>query len=316
MRRWDVETRVRRSRLRWLALVLAALFSLGGAVAVQADLGQAPSVAAQCRRVYVVRQGDVLSQIAARFRVSVRSLARANSIRNVNRIYVGQRLCIPGKKKARPKPTPTPKPWPPPAAAIEVFSPVAEGVYHSPIEIIGFSRTFEGAVNIRLKDAETGEVLAERIAAGGGVKYDFFHTYIRFETLQEGESSAVLELFEIDARSGAEINKVIIPIVLIPGQRMLDVFTPRVGQKWRPTGKVSGYSWTFEGGVVIDLQDRNGSLLQQTTSIGGAIMYDLFSADFEFAPSSPTPALISVYGVSPRDGRRIDETRIPVTLLP
>ncbi len=47
-------------------------------------------------RVYIVRPGDTLSGIAARFGVSLSALARANGIRNPSRIYVGQRLVIPG----------------------------------------------------------------------------------------------------------------------------------------------------------------------------------------------------------------------------
>ena len=45
--------------------------------------------------VYVVRPGDTLSGIAARFGVSVAALAQANGIRNPSRIFVGQRLRIP-----------------------------------------------------------------------------------------------------------------------------------------------------------------------------------------------------------------------------
>jgi len=47
-------------------------------------------------RTYVVRSGDTLSGIAVRFGVSLSALASANSIRNPSRIYVGQRLVIPG----------------------------------------------------------------------------------------------------------------------------------------------------------------------------------------------------------------------------
>ncbi len=48
----------------------------------------------RCERVYVVRIGDTLSGIASRYRVSVYALMNANNIRNANRIYAGQRLCI------------------------------------------------------------------------------------------------------------------------------------------------------------------------------------------------------------------------------
>jgi lysozyme len=46
--------------------------------------------------VYVVRGGDTLAAIAARYHTTVAVLARLNGIRNVNLIFVGQRLRLPG----------------------------------------------------------------------------------------------------------------------------------------------------------------------------------------------------------------------------
>ena len=63
------------------------------------------------KRVHVVRWGETLSGIAARYGVSVRALMRANGLRSANRIYAGQRLVIPsrgggGKPVAAPAPAP------------------------------------------------------------------------------------------------------------------------------------------------------------------------------------------------------------------
>jgi predicted chitinase len=44
---------------------------------------------------YLIRRGDTLSQLAARFNTSVRALANANGIKNVNLIYAGAQLRIP-----------------------------------------------------------------------------------------------------------------------------------------------------------------------------------------------------------------------------
>ena len=44
--------------------------------------------------VYIVKRGDTLSQIALRYKTTVASIARINGIKNVNLIYVGQRLII------------------------------------------------------------------------------------------------------------------------------------------------------------------------------------------------------------------------------
>lgn len=45
---------------------------------------------------YTVQAGDTLSKIAARYHTTVQAIAQANNIRNVNLIYIGQRLSIPG----------------------------------------------------------------------------------------------------------------------------------------------------------------------------------------------------------------------------
>jgi lipoprotein-anchoring transpeptidase ErfK/SrfK len=47
--------------------------------------------------VHVVRRGENLSMIARRYGTSISAIVKANGIRNANRIYVGQRLRIPGK---------------------------------------------------------------------------------------------------------------------------------------------------------------------------------------------------------------------------
>lgn len=46
-------------------------------------------------RIHVVRAGEILSNIAQRYGVNLYTLAAANGITNVNRIYAGQRLVIP-----------------------------------------------------------------------------------------------------------------------------------------------------------------------------------------------------------------------------
>lgn len=45
--------------------------------------------------IYVVRRGDTLSQIAARYGVTSAAIAQANGIRDASKIYEGQRLVIP-----------------------------------------------------------------------------------------------------------------------------------------------------------------------------------------------------------------------------
>jgi len=59
--------------------------------------------------VYIVQTGDWLAKIAARFGVSISAIMAANGITNPNRIFVGQRLIIPGAGGS-PAPAPAPQP--------------------------------------------------------------------------------------------------------------------------------------------------------------------------------------------------------------
>jgi predicted chitinase/LysM repeat protein len=70
---------------------------------------------------YTVRSGDTLSGIAGRYGTSVGAIAQANGISNPNRIYVGQRLTIPGGGAA-PRPN-----NPPPTGGVNGPRPVPPG---------------------------------------------------------------------------------------------------------------------------------------------------------------------------------------------
>ncbi len=59
--------------------------------------------------VHIVRRGENLFRIALRYGVTYRALAAANGIANLNRVYVGQRLVIPGRGAA---PAPPARPAP------------------------------------------------------------------------------------------------------------------------------------------------------------------------------------------------------------
>jgi LysM repeat protein len=71
-----------------------------------------PSPPTGCYKTHVVKRGEYLKVIAARYGVSVTAIVNANGIKNPNLIYPGQRLKIPTECKPEPKPTPSPTgPW-------------------------------------------------------------------------------------------------------------------------------------------------------------------------------------------------------------
>jgi hypothetical protein len=90
--------RIMRLSLVLVILLLASL--LVGSFPVLAD------------GVYVVQRGDTLYSISRRYGVSMWELARVNGIADVNCIWVGQVLHIPGGGGPGPAPGPGPGPEP------------------------------------------------------------------------------------------------------------------------------------------------------------------------------------------------------------
>lgn len=65
-----------------------------------------------CTKIHVVKRGEYLKVIAARYGVSVSAIVRANGLKNPNLIYPGQRLKIPCESSSPKPPSPSPsKPW-------------------------------------------------------------------------------------------------------------------------------------------------------------------------------------------------------------
>jgi LysM repeat protein len=75
-------------RIVLFSLLLALLFSV-----LPPEPAWAETVV--CKAFHVVRRGETLTQIANQYEVSVAHIVQANGIRNPNRIFPGQRLCIP-----------------------------------------------------------------------------------------------------------------------------------------------------------------------------------------------------------------------------
>jgi LysM repeat protein len=77
-------------------------------------------------RVHVVRAGDTMYGIAARYHVSLTKLLAANKLKNAHLIYIGQRVAVPVAASAAKPATPAPAATPP--AGYTVSSKTAKAV--------------------------------------------------------------------------------------------------------------------------------------------------------------------------------------------
>lgn len=97
-------------------------------------------------------------------------------------------------------------------ANIKVFNPKEGEEVGLPLKVKGEARVFEDTVNIRLKE-KTGEILVEDITMTQSQEIGQFGPFEKELSYPLPKTNeGVLEVFQISAKDGSEIDKVIIPI--------------------------------------------------------------------------------------------------------
>jgi LysM repeat protein len=88
-------------------LGLVAAFVLVAVMVITPAIGAASSGSSACVDTHVVKKGDTVAKIAHENGLSVAAIVNANHLPSADRIYVGQKLCIPGGGHPKPDPKPS-----------------------------------------------------------------------------------------------------------------------------------------------------------------------------------------------------------------
>lgn len=100
--------------------------------------------------------------------------------------------------------------------AIVVKSPQPEDEITSPVSVSGTADVFEGAVVIRILDAEGQELaaIAARSSCGTGCRGKFSAT---LAFVAQERQAGFVQVFEANAEGGPPASLVEIPVTLVPG---------------------------------------------------------------------------------------------------
>jgi sirohydrochlorin cobaltochelatase len=231
---------------RNLITLLAVIFVLGAPASVLASpyppLSDKPPGSeytnADGQLVYVVAKGDSLWEIAAKYGVTYQDFAQANSLRDINLIFVGQELIVPGQAQAAPSApaapeTPAAPSVPAPPAASASFE---EGVNDSdaivnttPAEkvmlVVSFGTSFNqsrqltiGAIEAAFKAAYpdyqirrsfTSQIIIDKLAERDGLNVDNIEQAMD-RLVQDGVKEVVIQPTTV--MSGYEYDDVIAAI--------------------------------------------------------------------------------------------------------
>ncbi|GEM_PF-1365900 len=149
---------------------------------------------------YIVQPGDTLLALAARFNVKMWDIARRNGIWNVNLIFVGQKLLIPGGGEESPAPKAD---APEKQADIVISSPTDSAKVTTPVTVTGWGRGTENQLAVDVLD-ETGAVIGQGFVTVNAEvgQYGPFTGEITF-TAPATEQLGRIAVYRVSARDGA-----------------------------------------------------------------------------------------------------------------
>jgi hypothetical protein len=95
---------------------------------------------------------------------------------------------------------------------IMIDTPRKSDSVSSPLIIKGEVRVFENIISIRIL-AKSGKILAETTTYADSPKVGQFGKFQKDVTFYPTEKEGTLEIYQISAKDGSEIDKVIVPII-------------------------------------------------------------------------------------------------------
>ena len=127
---------------------------------------------------------------------------------------------------------------------ISVRHPRPHDLVDDPVEVAGVGTGFEGTLQARLRDHAGAEIAQKHFQAGGTGIWGNFFFRIDVPGVPDRPRGS-LEIFELSAEDGTEIDKRVIPIVF--GRALVDPFTGFTTHTVAPGDTLSEIANAFYG---------------------------------------------------------------------
>ncbi len=288
-------------------------------------------------RIYIVREGDALSQIAQQFGVSEQELISTDHLRmqygNIL-IYRGQRLIIPAHTG-----TPAAQTAAPQAAVtalITTTSPVSATLEMTPeitlpreiqaTSVVTTTPVVSAAMTITetsMPDSATTETptstataaiaATDTLTASHPMTAAVATPLTTTEALQQ--TPAVIT---VTTATTMPIRPIVtaLPASVWPALAApIDLLSPAAGGAYHSPIEIIGLSHTQSGQVTVQLKSEQGELLADRVTTGGAET-DFFHTYLRFMVTEPLSATLVIVASNSGNDSGVGEFQIPVALLP
>jgi hypothetical protein len=143
---------------------------------------------------------------------------------------------------------------------IDLRHPRPHDIVDDPIEIAGVGTGFEGTLQVRVRDAAGNELAQKHFQAGGTGIWGNFFLHLNVPGIPD-KARGTLEVYEISAEDGSEINKEVVRIVF--GRALNNPYQGFAIHRVRRGETLSTIAeqWYGDAGRFRDIYDANRNQL-------------------------------------------------------
>ncbi|MFA9559151.1 Gmad2 immunoglobulin-like domain-containing protein [Evansella sp. AB-rgal1] len=209
--------------------------------------------------------------------------------------------------------------------AFKIFHPDPNSEVDNLVTVQGLARVYEGTVQYELEDGHFIYASGHTTANSGAPNWGEFEVTIDLSDVPNG--SATLFLFEESADDGSRQNELNIPLNVKKDQDSnndtdivlendaIKIFSPAPHAEVENQVIVKGVARVFEGTLQYELEDGHYILASGfTTTSAGAPEWGEFEIVIDIDFVSNQSATIILFEESAKDGSRINELYIPLTV--
>lgn len=213
--------------------------------------------------------------------------------------------------------------------AFKIITPAPNDEIDNEIVVRGLARVFEATIQYELEDGHYVLASGFTTASSGAPDWGEFEITINVDFISS--STATLILYEESAKDGSRLHELVIPLKnakedywnggdgdgmkVVAENSVFELYSPAPHSEVENQVVVRGLARVYEGTVLYELEDGHHILASGfTTASTGAPDWGEFEIIIDFDSVANNSATLILFTESAKDGSRMHELMIPLTV--
>ncbi|MCD8509391.1 MAG: hypothetical protein LRY73_05575 [Bacillus sp. (in: Bacteria)] len=215
--------------------------------------------------------------------------------------------------------------------AFKIITPKPNDEIENEVVVRGLARVYEGTIQYELEDGHYILASGFTTASSGAPGWGEFEITINVDFISS--STATLILYEESAKDGSRLHELVIPLknakddywsggdsdgdgqTVVAENSVFEIYEPAPHSEVENQVVVRGLARVYEGTVLYELEDGHHILANGfTTASTGAPDWGEFEVIINFDQVANNTATLILFTESAKDGSRMHELMIPLTV--